>query len=265
MRQRREADQRIQKYLANLGLGSRRQIEQWIVEGRIRVDGKQASLGDKVSTNSRISLNGRPIRRQATFNNVRMLAYNKPEGEVCTRSDPQKRPTVFRNLPRTKGERWVSVGRLDINTRGLLLFTNNGELANLLMHPRQGIEREYLCRIFGNVEADSIEHLTSGVTIDGKLMSFNKVKKQRGEGKNTWYAVSLSQGRYREVRKLWESVGCQVSRLIRVRYGNLSLPRKLKLGQYMELSSKDIQSIRSLALGENAERENRPKQRPRRR
>ena len=196
---------RLQKFLADRGVGSRRGIEAWISEGRIRVDGKPAELGQRVTESSRISIDGRPLRGKAAQGKTRVLIYNKPEGEICTRDDPRKRPTVFRKLPRLRGERWVIVGRLDINTRGLLLFTTNGALANQLMHPSSGIEREYLCRVFGQVGEDAIAALTDGVIVDGQEVAFNSVKRQRGEGSNTWYSVTIAEGKYREVRRIWGS------------------------------------------------------------
>lgn len=230
-----QSDIRLQKFLADRGLGSRRKIETWITEGRVRIDGKLAQLGDRVNEKTRISIDGRPIRGKQTQKSSRILLYNKPEGEICSRNDPGRRPTVFRNLPRLRGERWVVVGRLDINTRGLLLFTNNGDLANQLMHPGSDLEREYLCRIFGRVDDAEIERLQSGINLDGTEVHFKNVKRQRGEGSNTWYSVVVMEGKYREVRRMWEAVGCRVSRLVRVRYGNVILPRNLRQGEWTEL------------------------------
>lgn len=230
-----QPDIRLQKFLADRGLGSRRKIETWITEGRVRIDGKLAQLGDRVNEKTRISIDGRPIRGKQSQKSSRVLLYNKPEGEICSRNDPGRRPTVFRNLPRLRGERWVVVGRLDINTRGLLLFTNNGDLANQLMHPGSDLEREYLCRIFGRVDDAGVERLRSGIDLDGTEVHFKSVKRQRGEGSNTWYSVVVTEGKYREVRRMWEAVGCRVSRLVRVRYGNIILPRNLRQGEWTEL------------------------------
>jgi 23S rRNA pseudouridine2605 synthase len=174
---------------------------------------------------------------------TRVIVYNKPEGEICSRDDPGDRPTVFRHLPKLKGSRWVVVGRLDLNTRGLLLFTNNGDLANQLMHPEFGLEREYLCRVFGNVDETSIQRLIEGVVLDGETAKFLSVKRQRGEGRNTWYKVVVTEGRYREVRRMWETVGCRVSRLVRVRYGSVILPRNLRPGETMELKASELSKL----------------------
>lgn len=232
---------RLQKYLSDLGVGSRRNVEQWITEGRIRVDGQLAELGQRVTDGSRISLNGRSLgRRRVTTRDTRVIAYNKPEGEICSRDDPENRPTVFRHLPKLRGARWVAVGRLDINTRGLLLFTNNGDLANDLMHPKTALEREYLCRVFGDVDDAALVTLRTGVRLGDEDIAFRQVQRQRGEGRNTWYRVVVTEGRYREVRRLWESVGCRVSRLVRVRYGSVKLPRGLRPGDWKELKPADV-------------------------
>jgi len=234
---------RLQKYLADKGLGSRRKIETWITEGRIRIDGRAAQLGDRVTEQSRISVNGRPLQRRVDARQTRVIMYNKPEGEICSRDDPGDRPTVFRRLPKLKGSRWVVVGRLDLNTRGLLLFTNNGDLANQLMHPEFGLEREYLCRVFGNVDDAAIRQLTEGIVLDGETAKFLSVKRQRGEGRNTWYNVVVAEGRYREVRRMWESVGCRVSRLVRVRYGSVVLPKTLRQGGIMQLKPTAVSKL----------------------
>ncbi len=246
---------RLQKHLSDLGVGSRRTVEQWITEGRIRVDGQLAELGQRVTDGSRISLNGRPVnRRRLQTRDTRVIAYNKTEGEICSRDDPGNRPTVFRYLPKLKGARWVAVGRLDINTRGLLLFTNNGDLANSLMHPSAALEREYLCRVFGNVDDAALSKLCDGVLLDGEQIGFKQVQRQRGEGRNTWYRVVVTEGRYREVRRLWESVGCQVSRLVRVRYGPVKLPRGLRPGESKELTPGDVNAlVRSVEPGRQDE------------
>jgi len=231
--------ERLQKYLSGLGVGSRRKIEEWIEQGRITVNGKVARLGDRVTPKCRIKIDGRPIKGKSQDpsqrRQQRVILYNKPEGEVCTRSDPGKRPTVFRRLPLLKGERWVAVGRLDINTRGLMLFTNDGDLANHLMHPKLGLEREYLCRVYGQVDNPSLERLKEGIEIDGQLIRFHQVRRQRGEHSNTWYSVVVKEGKYREVRRMWEAIGCKLSRLSRIRYGKVALPRGIKLGDWIEL------------------------------
>lgn len=235
---------RLQKYLSDLGLGSRRQVESWIEKGRIRVDGRAAELGQKVSDRSRILLDGRPVsRRPPAARGARVIAYNKPEGEICSRDDPAGRPTVFRNLPKIRKARWVAVGRLDINTRGLLLFTTDGDLANRLMHPATGLEREYLCRVFGDVDAAAMDTLRRGVELDGERIGFRSIARQRGEGRNTWFRVVVTEGRYREVRRLWEAVGCRVSRLVRVRYGPVRLPRGVPAGGWAELGAAEVDGI----------------------
>ncbi len=173
----------------------------------------------------------------------RIILYNKPEGEICTRSDPKNRPTVFHRLPVLKGQRWVAVGRLDINTRGLMLFTNDGDLAHHLMHPKLGLEREYLCRVYGQVDNQSLDRLKQGIKIDGHLIQFLRVSRQRGERSNTWYSVTVKQGKYREVRRMWEAIGCKLSRLSRIRYGKVALPRGIKLGGWIELGSDLIEKL----------------------
>ena len=253
-------EERLHKHLAGLGVGSRRTIESWIEQGKITVDGRVAQLGDKVGQHSRISVDGRPLRSKPSARQ-RVILYNKPEGEISTRKDPENRPTVFRHLPELNRERWVAVGRLDINTRGLMLFTNDGELANRLMHPRFNIEREYLCRVYGKVDADSVERLKQGIMLDGKPVRFEQVRRQPGHdpdtgrnmGKNTWYSVVINEGKYREVRRMWESVGGRISRLIRVRYGNLALPKSVKPGEWQELKPAAISRLlqpQSPAAGE---------------
>lgn len=227
-------NEKLQKHLAALGYGSRREIERWIEQGRVSIDGRQARLGDRVSATQQIVVDGKPVRRP-TPHKTRVLVYNKPEGEICSRSDPKGRPTVFDGLPRIRGARWISVGRLDFNTRGLLLFTNDGVLANRLMHPSHEFEREYHCRVFGRVSEATIQHLLAGYRLDGKPARFYKVIAGRGEGRNRWYTVIVKEGRYREVRRLWEKAGCTVSRLIRIRYGPVRLPKRLRPGTCEEL------------------------------
>ncbi len=240
---------RLQKYLADLGLGSRRRIESWIVAGRISVDGKVAELGQKVTRCSSILLDGKSIGgRPSHMRAFRIIAYNKPEGEICSREDPANRPTVFQRLPRLHHARWVAVGRLDLNTRGLLLFTDHGELANRLMHPEAGLEREYLCRVFGKVDENTLDTLRQGVWLDRHCVRFHRVSRHRGDGSNTWFRVVVMEGRYREVRRLWEAVGCRVSRLIRVRYGPVHLKRGLPPGRWTELSRAEVNEMVQLAV-----------------
>ena len=240
------AGQRLHKHLADLGVESRRTIERWIEQGKIKVDGRVAQLGDKVSPGSRITIDGRPLRANAAPRRQRVILYHKPEGEISTRKDPDDRPTVFARLPKVKGERWVSVGRLDINTRGLILFTNDGELANRLMHPRFGLEREYLCRVYGNVDAAAVQRLQTGIMLDGSCVQFQQVRrhdKSDSRSRNSWYSVVVSEGKYREVRRVWEAVGCRLSRLIRVRYGTVVLPKTLRAGQWVELKPAEISEL----------------------
>lgn len=243
MKSAQQPGTRLQKFLADRGVGSRRKIESWIADGRIKVDGKPAQLGDRVDEKSKIKIDGRLVRTGQSQKDSRVILYNKPEGEICSRDDPARRPTVFRNLPKLRGARWVAVGRLDINTRGLLLFTNNGELANRLMHPGSDIEREYMCRIFGRVDTGMLERLQSGIRIDGVEFKFKRIKRQRGEGSNTWYSVVVSEGRNREVRRLWEAVDCRVSRLVRIRYGGVTMPKNLRQGEWTELKSSAIDRL----------------------
>jgi 23S rRNA pseudouridine2605 synthase len=231
---------RLQKLLAEAGLGSRRQIEGWISEGRVRVNGQLAKLGDQATRADRIRVDGRDVtlkpKREAE---TQVIAYHKPEGELVTRRDPEERPTVFRRLPRPKQGRWIAVGRLDINTSGLILFTTDGELANRLMHPSREIEREYSVRILGGVAPETLERLTAGIELEDGLAKFERVTDQGGTGANHWYNVVLREGRNREVRRLWEAAGCTVSRLIRIRYGNVELGRRLFPGNWRPLTDEE--------------------------
>lgn len=235
--------ERLQKYLANRGIASRRTIESWIELGYIKIDGRLAKLGDQVNDSTAISIRGKPLRAKPVTHQVRVLVYNKPEGQICTRRDPQKRPTVFQNLPKLKGERWVVVGRLDINSRGLLLFTNDGQLANKLMHPASELEREYMCRVFGRISPEMLEQLMLGVEMDGQVVRFHQVQYLSGEGQNHWYSVVVKEGKYREVRRMWEAIGGKVNRLIRTRYGLITMPKTLRMGHYVELSQKEIAKL----------------------
>lgn len=238
--------QRIQKVLAQMGLGSRRQIEQWIAEGRVQINGKTAVLGQTISQSDKIRANGKLVDIKHSFshlgslNKVRILLYHKPEGEIVSVKDPKNRPTVFAHLPRLRNAKWINVGRLDFNTSGLLLFTTSGELANRLMHPSSGIIREYSVRILGELTLESQQKLLCGVEIDGELCQFQSLEEVGGTGANRWYKVTLSEGKNREVRKLFASVNCTVSRLIRIRYGNLILPPLLRRGKTYELTPKEV-------------------------
>ena len=228
---------RLQKILAERGLGSRREIERWITEGRLAVNGKRAALGDRVRSGDRVALDGRAISIEETAAAAapRVIIYHKPAGEVSTRSDPQGRPTVFDRLPRLRGARWIAVGRLDLDTSGLLLFTTDGALARALMHPSSGLEREYAVRVHGAPTDDALARLTRGVQLDDGPARFDEVVEEGGTGTNRWYRVKLREGRKREVRRLWETVGCTVSRLIRVRFGPIELPRSLARARVREL------------------------------
>ncbi len=229
--------ERIQKILAQLGLGSRRQIETWIAEGRIKVNGRVAKLGDRLCDTDDLILNGRPVDILMRWAQpTRVLVYYKPVGEVVTRRDPEARPVVFTQIPKLKTGRWIAVGRLDINTQGLLLMTNNGELANNLMHPSRRIEREYAVRVLGRVSDEVLERLRKGVVLEDGMARFDDIQSAGGEGANHWYKVVLTEGRNRIVRRLWESQGITVSRLIRVRYGQVMLPVKLKPRTFYELT-----------------------------
>ncbi|QCR36205.1 23S rRNA pseudouridine(2605) synthase RluB [Nissabacter sp. SGAir0207] len=241
--------EKLQKVLARAGHGSRREIETMIQAGRVSVDGKIATLGDRVDVNPgmKIRMDGHVVSIKESAEAVcRVLAYYKPEGELCTRSDPEGRPTVFDRLPKLRGARWVAVGRLDVNTSGLLLFTTDGELANRLMHPSREVEREYAVRVFGQVDDDKIKQLSRGVQLEDGPAAFRTISFQGGEGLNQWYNVTLTEGRNREVRRLWEAVGVQVSRLIRVRYGDLPLPKGLPRGGWKELDLAEINYLREL-------------------
>jgi len=227
--------ERLQKFLANLGLGSRRQIETWIREQRLTVDGTPAKLGDQVDGTETIRLDGKPVALASRPWKRRVLAYYKPVGEVTSRHDPEGRPTVFQQLPPLKEGRWIAVGRLDITTQGLLLLTNDGELANRLMHPSSQIEREYAVRVLGEVDPAVLQRLREGVELEDGPACFETIVDAGGSGANHWYHVILREGRSREVRRLWEGQGVRVSRLLRVRYGPVSLGRGLRPGKWDEL------------------------------
>ena len=238
--------QKLQKVLANLGMGSRRKMERWIEEGRVTVDGSVATLGDRVHAGQALRLDGKPLEVDAA-EQVRVLLYHKPVREVCSRDDPEGRKTVFERLPKLKSGRWISVGRLDFNTSGVLLFTTDGALANALMHPSSAIEREYLVRVMGRVDEPMLERLKKGVELDDGPARFSDIQEGGGDGINRFFYVVLMEGRNREVRRLWESQGTTVSRLKRVRYGEVFLPSKLKKGQWLELPQRDVDVIYQMA------------------
>ena len=236
--------ERLQKILARTGLGSRRHVEELIRGGRVKVNGKLAELGQKVSGEERILVDGKPVKlRPEAAAAAEVIIYHKPPGEVCSRSDPEGRTTVFANLPRPRAGRWISVGRLDINTAGLLLFTTDGELAHRLMHPSQEIEREYAVRVLGEVSADTLERLLRGVELEDGLARFSAIQEAGGSGANRWYHVIIKEGRNREVRRLWESQGVTVSRLSRVRFGPVILERGLRQGKSRTLTPREVQQL----------------------
>jgi 23S rRNA pseudouridine2605 synthase len=241
-------DEKLQKVLARAGFGSRREMENWIKAGRVKVNGKIASLGDRVSSEDKIIVDGKKLSANTARSVTQtVLLYNKPIGEICSRNDPEGRPSVFDKLPRLQHARWVAVGRLDINTSGLLLFTTDGELANKLMHPSTQIEREYAVRVIGEVTQEMIERMHKGVLLEDGLAKFSDIQFFSGEGANQWYHVVIMEGRNREVRRLWESQGLKVSRLKRVRYGSVFIPSVIKAGQFRELPASEVKDLYALA------------------
>jgi 23S rRNA pseudouridine2605 synthase len=239
--------EKLQKILARSGVGSRREMEVIISAGRVTVDGKVAKLGDRVLPTQQVRVDGHPVKLATEEEQIcRVIAYHKPEGEICTRTDPDGRPTVFERLPKLRGSRWIAIGRLDINTSGLLLFTTDGELANRLMHPKFEVEREYAVRVFGEVTDAIIQKLRTGVELEDGKANFKKIKASGGEGVNKWFHVTLTEGRNREVRRMWESQGTIVNRLIRVRYGDLLLPKHLPAGGYTEYPLEEVNYLRKL-------------------
>lgn len=240
---------RVQKYLAAAGVASRREVEAWIAAGRLSVNGRRAEPGLKVDGGERFRLDGRLLQvPRGDSGTTRVIAYNKPEGELVTRDRRARHPTVFAALPRLKGRRWVAVGRLDLNSSGLLLLTTDGGLAHRLMHPSFAVEREYLVRVLGQPRAQTLRRLTAGVMLEDGPARFDALAGQGGSGANRWYRVTLSEGRHRVVRRLWQSQGHSVSRLIRVRYGPVRLPRDLPRGQWREIDPKKLASGREGVL-----------------
>ena len=234
---------KLHKVLAQAGLGSRLEMEQLILQGRISVNAEPAHIGQRIQFGDTVKVNGKPIRVRIDPPPPRVIAYHKPTGEVVTHDDPQNRPTVFRRLPKLFQGKWQSVGRLDLNTEGLLLLTSSGELANKLMHPRFGLEREYAVRVLGALSNDEKKRLLEGVSLDDGVAQFSSIEAGGGEGANCWYRVTISEGRNREVRRMFEAVGHAVSRLIRIRYGAMMLPRGLKRGAFVELDERDIWAL----------------------
>ncbi|WP_137893935.1 pseudouridine synthase [Ramlibacter sp. 2FC] len=240
---------KLHKVLAQAGLGSRLEMEQLIMEGRISVNNEPAHIGQRIQFGDQVKVNGKPIKLRIAPPPARVIAYHKPVGEVVTHDDPQNRPTVFRKLPKLYQGKWQSVGRLDLNTEGLLLFTNSGEMANKLMHPRFGLEREYAVRVLGALSNEEKQRLLDGVQLEDGKAQFGSIEDGGGEGSNCWYRVTISEGRNREVRRMLEAVGHAVSRLIRIRYGAMVLPRGLKRGAWMELDEQDIRALVRAAGG----------------
>lgn len=235
------SDEKLQKVLARSGLGSRREMERWIENSRVEVNGVPATLGDRISSTDLVKVDGKKVELSlGDQNEARVLIYNKPIGEVCTRHDPEGRPTVFDNLPKLTNERWVAIGRLDINTSGLLVFTTDGEIANKMMHPSSNIDREYAVRVLGDVNDAVLKRLTDGVLLEDGMAKFTDVRFFNGEGANKWYHCVVMEGRNREVRRLWESQELQVNRLKRVRFGPVFLPSDVKVGTWRELGQKEV-------------------------
>lgn len=252
---RKNEPERIQKWLATRGVGSRREIEGWIREGRLKVNGRVAALGERISGHEHLSLDNRTLRVSAHKNPSRqVLMYHKPIGEICTRKDPEGRPSVFRRLPKISHGRWVAIGRLDLNSAGLLLFSNDGELANQLMHPKTEIEREYWVRVAGEVNEKTVETLRLGCKLEDGLAKFTEVRPlqmicEDDPQYNRYFSVTLREGRNREVRRLWEAVGCRVSRLKRIRYGTITLPKQLSAGRCRLLTAREQAALLTLVKG----------------
>lgn len=255
--------ERLQKVLAQIGIGSRREIEEWVIAGRISVNGLPASLGQKIGPGDLVKHNGKVIPLKfAEQRESRVLIYHKPEGEIVSRDDPDGRASVFERLPMLKRGRWIAIGRLDFNTSGLLLFTNDGDLANKMMHPRYEMEREYAVRLLGSLTDEQITSLTTGIQLEDGPARFGSLRDAGGEGVNHWYRVTLSEGRNREVRRMFESVGLTVSRLMRVRYGPVELPTRLKRGMWMDMPQ---DQVRALSGDTSPQRQQRPDEKSRQR
>lgn len=245
--------ERLHKLLAAAGLGSRREMEEWIRDGRVSVNGQPATVGQSIEPQDRVQIGRRAIRLRFPDERLpRVLLYNKPEGEIVSRDDPEGRPTVFAKLPKMSTSKWLAIGRLDINTGGLLLFTTSGELANRLMHPRYEVEREYAARVLGELTPEQMRELTQGVELEDGIAHFERIEDRGGEGSNHWYHVIIKEGKKREVRRLFEAVGLLVSRLIRVRYGSIALPPRLMRGMIHELEREEVAALmKSIDLGDS--------------
>jgi len=238
------SDEKLQKVLARSGYGSRREMERWIDDERFSINGVKATLGDRVGRRDVVQLDGKEIELISEIDSPRrVLIYNKPMGEVSTRHDPEGRATVYDHLPPLKNGRWIAIGRLDINTSGLLIFTSDGDLANKMMHPSANIDREYAVRVLGNIDEDMISRLKEGVLLEDGMAKFTDVQYFDGDGANKWYHCVVMEGRNREVRRLWESQGIKVSRLKRVRYGSIFMPSDVKIGTWKELDLKDVKTL----------------------
>lgn len=244
-----ELTQKLHKVLAQAGLGSRRAMEEWIRSGRVTVNGVVAGIGTRVTQHDVIRVGRRVVRWPALQRLPRVVLYHKPEGEIASRDDPEGRPTVFDKLPRIRGAKWIAVGRLDYNTCGLLVFTTSGELANRMMHPRYGIEREYAVRVLGHLKSEQVARLKDGITLDDGPARCVAVEDEGGEGANHWYRIVLAEGRNRVVRRMFGALGVTVSRLMRVRFGIVTLPPRLKRGQVSELAPEEVRELlRGLGL-----------------
>jgi 23S rRNA pseudouridine2605 synthase len=238
---------KLHKVLADAGLGSRRDMEEMIIAGRVSVNGEPAHIGQRILPTDQVRINGKLVQRKVAKRPPRVLIYHKPAGEIVSTSDPEGRPSVFEHLPPVKASKWLAVGRLDFNTEGLLLFTNSGDLANRLMHPRYGIEREYAVRTLGELEEGMRQKLLAGVELEDGTAQFSRIADGGGEGVNKWYRVTIGEGRNREVRRMFEAVGLTVSRLIRTRYGALSLPSTLRRGRWEELDEHAVRDLMALS------------------